>query len=472
MTDPWIPTMTIGGRAETSLETFDVIDPATEAILARAPDMSRTQLDEAVASARVAFPGWRATPVEERAKALRALAARIGDNVERLAALLVAEQGKPIADARGEIGAAIYWLDAVSRQDIPVEVVRDDGERRIETRQVPHGIVAGIVPWNFPVGLAAWKIAPALLTGNVLLLKPSPNTPLSTLAIGELARDLFPAGVFNVISGSDRLGPWLSSHPGIDKVSFTGSTATGRAIMRNASDDLKRITLELGGNDPAIICDDADVEALAPRLFWAAFANNAQFCLASKRMYVHDAVYDRLAKALCDYARTVVIGPGSDPQSQLGPIQNRAQFTRIKEMLGTARADGVTFLVGGTVAEGEGFFVPISIADNPPEDALIVAEEAFGPILPLLRFTSDEEVVARANRSIYGLGASIWSKDLTRAQAIADQIEAGTVWINTIHELDPGFAFAGHKQSGMGVENGQAGLLEYTTPQTVVTARD
>jgi acyl-CoA reductase-like NAD-dependent aldehyde dehydrogenase len=464
--------MTIGGRAETSLETFDVIDPATEAILARAPDMSRTQLDEAVASARVAFPGWRATPVEERAKALRALAARIGDNVERLAALLVAEQGKPIADARGEIGAAIYWLDAVSRQDIPVEVVRDDGERRIETRQVPHGIVAGIVPWNFPVGLAAWKIAPALLTGNVLLLKPSPNTPLSTLAIGELARDLFPAGVFNVISGSDRLGPWLSSHPGIDKVSFTGSTATGRAIMRNASDDLKRITLELGGNDPAIICDDADVEALAPRLFWAAFANNAQFCLASKRMYVHDAVYDRLAKALCDYARTVVIGPGSDPQSQLGPIQNRAQFTRIKEMLGTARADGVTFLVGGTVAEGEGFFVPISIADNPPEDALIVAEEAFGPILPLLRFTSDEEVVARANRSIYGLGASIWSKDLTRAQAIADQIEAGTVWINTIHELDPGFAFAGHKQSGMGVENGQAGLLEYTTPQTVVTARD
>jgi acyl-CoA reductase-like NAD-dependent aldehyde dehydrogenase len=288
--------------------------------------------------------------------------------------------------------------------------------------------------------------------------------------IGELARDLFPAGVFNVVSGSDRLGPWLTSHPGVDKVSFTGSTATGRAIMRGASDDLKRITLELGGNDPAIVLDDVDVDALAPRLFWAAFANNAQFCLASKRMYLHEAIYDRLAAALCAYAATVVIGPGAEPGSQLGPIQNRTQFARISAMLKAAREEGISFLTGGDIASGKGFFVPVSIADNPPEDSQIVVEEAFGPILPLLRFSNDDEVVERANRSIYGLGASIWSADLERAQAIADRLEAGTVWINTIHELDPGFAFAGHKQSGMGVENGVAGLLEYTSPQTVVIA--
>jgi acyl-CoA reductase-like NAD-dependent aldehyde dehydrogenase len=462
--------MTIGGRAETSAETFDVVNPATEEVIAQAPDMARPQLDYAVDVAHTAFPAWRATPSAERAEALQALAARIDENGERLAALLVAEQGKPIGDARGEIGAASYWLDAVSRQVIPVEVVRDDKERRIETRHVPLGVVAGIVPWNFPVGLAAWKIAPALLAGNTLILKPSPNTPLSTLMIGELARDLFPAGVFNVVSGSDRLGPWLTSHQGIDKVSFTGSTATGRAIMRGASDDLKRITRELGGNDPAIVLDDVDLDALAPRLFWAAFANNAQFCLASKRMYVHEAIYDRLGAALSAYAATVVIGPGADPGSQLGPIQNRAQFARISAMLNAAREAGISFLTGGDITPGKGFFVPVSIADNPPEDSQIVVEEAFGPILPLLRFSNDDEVVERANRSIYGLGASIWSADLERAQAIADRLEAGTVWINTIHELDPGFAFAGHKQSGMGVENGVAGLLEYTSPQTVVIA--
>lgn len=453
-------------------EWFDVFDPATETVIASVPDISRPELDEVVAAARAALPAWRAVPLAQRAILIRKLAERMTADAEVLAHMLVAEQGKALDDARSEISAAVYWLETVSRQDIPVEIVRETANRRIETRHVPLGVVAGIVPWNFPVGLAAWKIAPALLAGNALILKPSPNTPLSTVAIGKLAQGLFPPGVFTVITGSDRLGPWLTAHPGIDKVSFTGSTATGRAIMRAAADDLKRITLELGGNDPAIVLEDVDVDAVVPRLFWAAFANNAQFCLATKRMYVHEAVYDRLAKALCAYAANVVIGPGTDPKSSLGPLQNRAQYQRICHMLDDARSQGVRFLTGGAVVPGKGFFVPISIADNPPDDAAIVTQEAFGPILPLLKFSSDDDVVRRANASIYGLGASVWGRDLARAQSIADRLEAGTVWINTIHELDPAFAFAGHKQSGMGVENGQLGLLEYTVPQTMVVSLD
>jgi len=290
--------------------------------------------------------------------------------------------------------------------------------------------------------------------------------------MGELSRDVLPPGVLNVISGSDRLGPWLTAHVGVDKVSFTGSTQTGKAIMKSAATDLKRLTLELGGNDPAIILEDADVETLAPKLFWAAFANNAQFCLATKRMFVHEAVYERLASALVKYSNTIRIGDGFDPTVQLGPIQNKRQFDRIRSLLSEARADGINFLVGGDVQDGRGYFVPISIADNPPDDARIVVEEAFGPILPLLRFGSTEEVVRRANNSIYGLGASVWGRDLSNAKTVAEQLEAGTVWINTIHELSPGIAFGGHKQSGIGVENGVAGLLEYTNSQTVVVNRE
>lgn len=461
--------MLINGQMVEAEQTFDAINPADETVLAHVPDMSLAQLDETIAAAQAAFDGWRATPVEERKALLRGLAGAIAADSERLARLLTLEQGKALGDSLMEIQAASYWLDRTCELDIPVDVHVDTDERRIETRHVPIGVVAGIVPWNFPVGLAAWKIGPALLAGNTLILKPSPNTPVTTLAIAELAKDIFPAGVLNIVSGSDRLGPWLTQHPGIDKISFTGSTATGRAIMSEAGNRLKRITLELGGNDPAIVLEDADVEALAPRLFWAAFTNNAQFCLASKRMYVHEKVYDRTAKALVDYARTVMVGDGMSEGTQLGPIQNRKQFERIVNLLDDACSEGIEFFIGGKVEAGKGYFVPVSIADNPPETSAIVAEEAFGPILPLLRFSSDDEVVARANASIYGLGASVWGAD-GHAQAVAERLEAGTVWINTIHELDPGIAFAGHKQSGFGVENGLGGLLEYTTPQTLVTA--
>lgn len=464
-------TMTIDGRATGAASVLAVANPATEDVIAQVPDMSREQLDEAVAAARAAFVQWKATPVPERQALVRALGERLAKEAEPFARLLTLEQGKPLADSAQEIGACIYWLQAVAGQALEPEVLADTPDRLIELRHVAIGVAAAIVPWNFPMGLAMFKIAPALLAGNTLILKPSPFTPLTSLKFGELARDILPPGVLNVVSGGDRLGPWITEHPGIDKISFTGSTATGKAVMRSAAGNLKRVTLELGGNDPAIVLPDADVEAIAPRLFWAAFANNGQLCIASKRIYVHESIYDRFADALVRYARTIKIGDGTEQDVQIGPIQNRPQYERVRALLADARAAGVRFLLGGDVPERKGYFIPIAIADNPDDSSPVVAEEAFGPVVPLLKFSDVDEVVARANASLHGLAASVWGTDLDVAQSVADRIEAGTVWINTVQELGPGQPFGGHKQSGFGVENGREGLLEYTNPQVIIRCK-
>lgn len=464
-------TMTINGRAAGAADTLAVLNPATEEVIAKVPDISREQLDEAVAAARQAFGHWKGTALAERQALLRALGDRLAEHADAFARLLTREQGKPLGDAAMEIGTGVYWLQETAGQALEPEILSDTPERRVELRHVPIGVVAAIAPWNFPVGLAIWKIAPALLAGNTLVLKPSPFTPLTSLKLGELARDILPPGVLNVVSGGDSLGPWITEHPGIDKISFTGSTATGKAVMRSAAGNLKRVTLELGGNDPAIVLPDADVEALAPRLFWAAFANNGQICIASKRIYVHESIYDRFAAAMVQYAKTVKVGDGTEQGVQIGPIQNRPQFERVRALLADARSAGIHFLLGGDVPEGKGYFIPIAIADNPDDSSRVVAEEAFGPVLPLLKFSNVDEVVARANGTPYGLAASVWGTNLDAAQAVADRIEAGTIWINTVQELGPGQPFGGHKQSGLGVENGREGLLEYTNPQVVVRCK-
>lgn len=365
------------------------------------------------------------------------------------------------------MGAA-YWLSSMADMAIPVEVNEDTAERRSETRHVPIGVVAGISPWNFPVLLSFWKIAPALRAGNTMILKPSPFTPLTMLRIGELLRDVIPAGVLNIISGGDALGPMVTAHPGIDKVSFTGSTATGKRVMASAAVDLKRVTLELGGNDAAIILPDVDVDAVAKDLFWAAFRNSAQICIATKRMYVHEAIYDRLSRAIADYAESVKMGDGSEQGTQLGPVQNKQQYARVIDIIDDCKSSGYRFLTGGDVpTDKPGYFIPVTIIDNPPENSRVVQEEAFGPILPLLRFNDIDDVIAKANASEYGLAGSVWSADTDAALSIAARMETGTVWINEVQHLSPFQAFAGHKQSGLGVENGLGGLLEYTMPQTI-----
>jgi acyl-CoA reductase-like NAD-dependent aldehyde dehydrogenase len=459
-------TMTIGGQAVAGAADFPVLNPANEQEIGRAPDCSREQLDQAVAAARKAFPAWAATPYEKRREAVLAIGGVLQANLDPLMRLLTKEQGKPHADAMGDVGGGAFWCQATASLELPETVVEDSAERKGVTRHVPIGVVGAIAPWNFPIILACFKLAPALLAGNTVVLKPSPFTPLTTLKLGELLRGVLPDGVLNVISGGDELGPWMTSHPGIDKISFTGSSATGKKVMASAAATLKRVTLELGGNDPAIVLPDVDPAAVAEQLFWAAFRNTGQICIATKRMYVHKDVYEPIRDALVEYAKTVKVGDGSEQGTQLGPIQNRLQYQRVLELIEDAKAQGYKFLVGGERSEAPGYFIPVTIIDNPPENSRIVREEQFGPVLPLIKFDDIDEVVGRANDTEYGLGASVWSADEERAMAIAGRLQAGTVWINETQHLSPLGAFGGHKTSGLGVEGALEGLLEYTNAQT------
>lgn len=460
--------MLIGGKLDAGSASFDVLNPANEQVIGQAPDATPEDLDRAVAAARSAFPAWSALPIEKRREYLNAMAQAILANIDPLKRLLTSEQGKPHADAEADVGGAAFWLMGASSLDLPVVVNEDSDERYSETRRVPLGVVGAIAPWNFPMILAAFKIGPGLLAGNTMVLKPSPFTPLTTLKLGEIIKDILPAGVLNIISGGDNLGPWMTSHPDIDKVSFTGSTATGKKVMQSASATLKRVTLELGGNDPAIVMPDVDVEKVAEQLFWAAFGNNGQICIATKRMYVHKDIYEPLRDAIVAYAKTVKIGDGSEQGTRLGPINNRPQYERVLDLIRDAKEQGYTFLMGGEKSDVPGYFIPVTILDNPPENSRIVQEEQFGPVLPLLKFDNYDDVVARANATEYGLGGSIWGNDEDKAFEIAKRIQSGTVWVNEVQHLSPTAAFGGLKQSGLGVEGGEEGLLEYTNAQTLV----
>lgn len=458
--------MTIDGEAVTTTRTIPVINPATAEPFAAAPAADAEHLDRAVAAATRAFPAWRDTPMAERKAALIKAADIIDAHASELAALFTQEQGRPLAGAKAEIRGSAMWLKAGTMLDLPIEVTEDSATRRIEVHHVPLGVVCGIVPWNFPVLLAIWKIGPALMAGNTIVLKPSPFTPLTTLRIGELIRDCFPAGVFNIISGGDELGPMMTGHKGFAKITFTGSTATGRRVMESAARDLKRITLELGGNDAAIIMPDVDVDAIAEQLFEGAFHNTAQVCVVTKRLFIHADIYDRLRDRLHEIAQATAVGDGSEQGNRYGPIQNAAQHRRVLDLIDDARRSGLTLLEGRAVPE-RGYFVPLTLVDNPPDDSRVVVEEAFGPVLPLLKFHDVDEVVARANDSEYGLAGAVWSNDVDQAMAIAHRLDTGTVWINQNLQSTPFTPLAGAKQSGFGQENGVAGLLEFTRSKSI-----
>jgi acyl-CoA reductase-like NAD-dependent aldehyde dehydrogenase len=460
--------MTIDGRPAVSQPTEAVFNPATRQVLATVPAASQEQLDAAVDAARAAFPSWAATALAQRQAIVSSIGDRLEAHAEEFMALLTAEQGKPRAMAEWEVYGSVAWFREIAKQSLPEEVIEDTHERRVISRHTPLGVVAAIVPWNFPILLAVWKIAPALVAGNTIIVKPSPFTPLCDLKLVELVQDLVPPGVLSAVSGGDELGKWMTAHDGIAKVAFTGSTETGKHVMRSAAGTLKRITLELGGNDPAIVLGDVDPEKVAPQLFWAAFQNNAQFCNAAKRVYIHDSVYDDVRDAMVDYACIVVVGDGSHHDTQLGPIQNEPQYRKVAEYFEDCRAHGYAFALGGHIdPDASGWFVPITLVDNPPEDSRLVAEEPFGPILPLLRWSDEADVVRRANDTPWGLGATVWGQDLDAIQRIGRQLEAGTVWLNEVHQYSPHQVFGGHKQSGIGAENSLHGLAEYTNHQTI-----
>lgn len=461
------PLSIAGESVNTHLQS--VINPATGEIFAEHSVGGREELDAAVTSAYEAFPTWSQTTLEFRQGKLRELAQVLILQKEKFMRLLTLEQGKPRAGAEWEIGGCIHWLQEIATQSLPDEMVEDDAEGRVITRHVPLGVIGAITPWNFPMLLALWKIAPALLAGNTLVVKPSPYTPLCTLWFGELAQTVLPPGVLNVVAGDNEMGQWLTEHPLVDKISFTGSTATGRLVMKSAASNIKRVTLELGGNDPAIVLPDVDPGSIAKELFWAAFQNSAQFCVATKRLYIHDSIYDEVAQALTEYAARVTLGNGLDPETQLGPLQNKMQYDKVCELIESSKNSGLRFLAGGEVPNSKGYFIPITLIDNPPDDARCVVEEAFGPVLPLLRYHTVDEVIERANNTIYGLAATVWGRDLAHAQAVAQRIQAGTVWINQAHTFSPHIAFGGHKQSGLGIENALHGLSEYTNVQTIMS---
>lgn len=465
-------TLTINGEAVAGAALpLTVANPATEETLAEAPAADSAQLDAAVVAARAAFNAWRACPWDERRDAVLSYADAIEAEADALARLLTAEQGKPLAAARGEVARAVEWARSLAALEIPTRTAVDDETHTARVRYVPIGVVAGIVPWNFPVTLAMWKIAPALLTGNTMVLKPSPFTPLTGLMLGELSRRMLPPGVLNVITGDDDLGPALTAHPGVDKIAFTGSTATGKSVMASAAADLKRITLELGGNDAAVILPDANVEKLAPALFWASFANTSQYCLATKRIYVHEDIHDAFLSALVAYADTVVVGDGAESGTQMGPLQNLKQYERVLEIIAESEAAGHTIAYRGNTHPDEGYFIGPVIVDRPPEDSWLVQEEPFGPIVPILTFTDIDDVVERVNASRYGLGGSVWGTNVDQAVAVAERIESGVVWVNEIHRLSPQFPLAGHRESGVGRENGIEGLLEYCNTQVIAVSR-
>ena len=464
-------TMTIDGAPASIEATIDVFNPATGQAFAQAPDCTPAQLDAAVDAARAAFPAWKATAVAERQALIRRAGDVLLEHAEVLAPLFTREQGRPVDAALQEIQGAAAWFHACAEMTPPEHVVTDDDAQYVRTRYVPLGVVCAISPWNFPVMLSVWKIAPALVAGNTMVLKPSPFTPLCVLKIGEMLREVLPEGVLNVVTGGDELGKWMTSHPGFDKISFTGSTQTGKAVMQSASGDLKRLTLELGGNDAAIVLPDVDLDEVAQKIFFGAFFNTAQICIATKRLYVHADVYEGLKARLHAIARSVKVGDGSEQGTVLGPVQNKRQYERVMDLLEDAKRNDLTLLTGSEIPDGEGYFVPVTIVDDPPEDARVVREEAFGPILPMLKFDDVEDVIARANDSEYGLAGAVWSKDVDAAVEVAERMETGTVWINQNLQLAPNQPFAGHKQSGFGVENGTEGLLEYMVPQTISVAK-
>jgi aldehyde dehydrogenase (NAD+) len=463
----------INGEMIETGEWLDVVNPANEEVIGQVPACGQGELDKAVAAARAAFKTWRKTPIEERRAAIMAISGAIKENADELFRLLTSEQGKPHAQAQQEIYGAAAMSAAQSTLSLEDEINEDSESRLSRTRRVPVGVVGGIVPWNFPVMMAIQKIAPAMLSGCTIVLKPSPFTPLTTLRIAELIADKVPKGVVNIITGEDDLGPMITAHPDIDKITFTGSTATGKKIMEGASADLKRITLELGGNDASIVLPDADPKKVAEQLFWSSFSNAGQICIAAKRVYIHEDIYDELSAALVEYAKNVKVGDGAQQGTGVGPIQNKKQYERVLELIQDAKDKGYKFLLGGDKdPSGTGYFVPLTILDNPPEDARIVAEEQFGPVMPLMKFKTEDEVIAKANNSEYGLAGAVWTANPDKGVEIAEQLETGTVWVNEFLHLSPFAPFGGHKQSGFGAEYGKEGLKEFTYPQVITVKKD
>ena len=463
--------LVIDGALEQSSEHLDVINPALGAVFARCPAATRNHLDRAVGAARKAFPAWRAHSFAERAALITQFTQLLRARQHELAELLTREQGKPLAQSIAEIDRGAAQAEGMLRIDIPVEVIADDAEKHIELRYRPLGVVGIITPWNAPISLALGPLVSALYTGNTLVLKPSPYTPLATLKLGELLNQVFPRGVANVLAGGDALGAWMTEHESIDKISFTGSVATGKKVLASAAQTLKRVTLELGGNDAAIVMDDVDPKAIAKKIFFASFVNSGQVCMAIKRIYAHESIYDALCEALRAEAAKANVGNGLDEGTELGPLQNKMQYDKVVDLIEDTKRSGATFLCGGEIPKGPGYFLPPTLVTNIDDDSRLVREEQFGPIVPILKFSDVEEALRRANDTRYGLSGSIWTQDVTRGAELAARLEVGTAWVNQHRATSAFVPFGGAKESGLGRTYSSLGLKSYMEPEVVSVAK-
>lgn len=466
-------TMTIGGETVATSDHREVRNPAnTDEVVGLAPIGTTEHLEHAVAAARKAFESWRHSSEKDREQACRTIAKVVTDNAQELAVLLTREQGKALKGmgAEFELGGCAGWAAYTAGLSLPVKVLEDSEASHIEMHREPLGVVGSITPWNWPLMIAIWHVVPGIRTGNTVVLKPSPFTPLSTLRMFELISEALPAGLVNVISGGDELGASLSRHGGIDKVVFTGSIATGKKVMSSAAPTLKALTLELGGNDPGIILPDTDPAPFVEGLFWGSMINSGQTCGALKRLYVHDSVYDATCEALVEFGRNIPMGDGMTDSNLLGPLQNERQFQRVIELVDDAKSAGATILCGGEPRGGPNYFYPVTFVSDIDDGARLVDEEQFGPVLPIVRYSDVDDAVRRANGTEFGLDASVWGEDKAAAAKVAARLEAGTVYINKHAEIAPHVPFGGIKCSGIGVEFGEEGLAAYTSIKVINAA--
>jgi acyl-CoA reductase-like NAD-dependent aldehyde dehydrogenase len=443
----------VDGKNRSSDTFYQGINAATGEKLWDVPVASKQDTEDAILAARHAFKSWSAKPFEERRTILKKLGEGLKPYLDDFEELLLKESAKPRIFARGEVDSACvegleYWLS----QSLPEQTLQEP-DRKVVLKYVPLGVVAAILPWNFPLGQANMKFLPALLAGNTVIIKPSPFTPYSALKVVEIAQKFLPPGVLQVLGGDDKLGPWLVAHPGVDKISFTGSVATGKKIMEAASKTLKRVTLELGGNDACIICPDVDVDGIASQLVFGAFFNTGQICTATKRIYIHQDIYPQMLAALQKATDDLSTGDPTQKGVMIGPLQNKMQYDKVKTLYKESNLD--------EGFSGKGFYLKPTIVDSPPESSKLMLEEQMGPIVPTQSWTDEADVVARANDSSMGLGGSIWTKDPERAQRLADGLETGSVFINSSPKTSIKIPFSGHKESGIGVEAGSTAMLAY-----------
>ena len=464
--------LTIGGKATATGKTFNVLNPADESVVAACPEGNVTLVDQAVASARSAFKAWAALPDAERVGKLLAIGDLIEKHHAELSQLITREQGKTQSGpgANLEVGGSAAWTRVTAGLSLPEETIQDDKSGKIVMRRKPVGVVASITPWNWPMMIAVWHIMPAIRVGCTVVIKPSPFTPLSTLRLVELMNQVLPPGVVNVVTGGADVGTHLVNHPDVNKVVFTGSVATGKKVMEGASHTLKRVTLELGGNDAGIILPGTRIDPLLEKLFWGCFINAGQTCAALKRLYVHEDQYDEVVQKFSAYVANIPVGDGLDPNNLIGPVSNKMQFDKVAAFVEDARKDGAKIVVGGNPVRKPGYFYPLTVIADATDRMRVVKEEQFGPVIPLIKYKTVEDAIERANSLDVGLGGSVWGNDPKEAARYAAQLECGTAWVNQHGTLHPMAPFGGVKCSGIGVEFNVDGLKEYTTVQVVNVA--